>query len=210
MDKLEIGGGSNPAEGYLTLDINPDCSPDITGDVKAFFSPDVEIEDYPDLSRLNGTTFNEIRVVHFIEHIEWIYQKPMFHWIYEKLNNRGKLVIETPNLEWIAKSYLKNRRSGEYPDEHPSLDGRNDFVPWVNFKLFSGCSPGDYHHTMYDKVWLTQVLRQTGFAANVRPSGSTLYAVGLKKVDIPEEEEYYASNRKRDWLGFLKMGQWIR
>ena len=43
MDRLEIGGGSNPTEGYLNLDINADCKPDITGDVRSFFTPDVNL-----------------------------------------------------------------------------------------------------------------------------------------------------------------------
>ena len=43
MDRLEIGGGSNPTEGYLNLDINADCKHDITGDVRSFFTPDVNL-----------------------------------------------------------------------------------------------------------------------------------------------------------------------
>ena len=211
MDKLEIGGGSNPAEGYLNVDINPECSPDIVGDIRAFFSPDVKIEDYPELMEIEDSQFAEIRVIHFIEHIEWIYQKPMFQWFCERLAPRGKLVIETPDLEWIARSYIKNRRNGQYPSEHPDLNDVNDFVPWVNFKLFSGCSPGDYHHSMFDKVWMRRTLREAGFTAKIQQKRGSLYAVGIKMKDGPEkEEQYYVASKKFGVLDIFKMGGWIR
>jgi len=211
MDRLEIGGGSNPTEGYLNLDINADCKPDITGDVRAFFTPDVDLEDYPDLQEIDEFVFDEIRATHFVEHIEWIYQKPMFEWFYKVLKPSGRIVIETPNLHWIIKSYLKNYGSGEYPQEdHPDLNGTNDFVPWVNFKLFSGCSPGDYHHAMFDKVWMRQVLKETGFTPTVKAKGAYIQAIGVKKdLGLPEEEYYVPRNNRRWWDAF-KMGQWIK
>ena len=211
MDRLEIGGGSNPTEGYLNLDINADCKPDITGDVRAFFTPDVDLEDYPDLQEIDEFVFDEIRATHFVEHIEWIYQKPMFEWFYKVLKPSGRIVIETPNLHWIIKISLKNYGSGEYPQEdHPDLNGTNDFVPWVNFKLFSGCSPGDYHHAMFDKVWMRQVLKETGFTPTVKAKGAYIQAIGVKKdLGLPEEEYYVPRNNRRWWDAF-KMGQWIK
>ena len=211
MDRLEIGGGSNPTEGYLNLDINADCKPDITGDVRAFFTPDVNLKDHPELMEIEDSEFDEIKATHFVEHIEWIYQKPMFEWVYRMLRPRGRVFIETHNLRWIIKSYLKNYGSRTYPSEdHSDLNGPNDFVPWVNFKLFSGCSPGDYHHAMFDKIWMKQILKETGFTPTVKAKGAYIQAIGVKKDQGLPEEEYFGSSNNKRWWDMFRMGSWIK
>ena len=194
--KLEIGSGQNPTPDYIHVDLDPKAPDvDLVGDVRALFSPDAVLADYPDLKALDTRPgplelYREIRAVHFIEHIQWIYQRPMFRWFFDLLAPGGVLTIETPDLHWIAKSYLKNHRKRRFPSgEHPHLSRPEDFHWWVNFKLFSGCSSGDYHHCAYDSRSLTEMLRASGLSGGVKARGGTLYARGRKRSE--PNTDYY-------------------
>ena len=200
FDKLELGGGGQPTEGYLQVAWSKTSNPHILGDVKALFSPDAKVEDFPGLEQLSftgGFLFNEIRASHFIEHIPWLYQESMFSWLYNILEPGGRLSLETPDLLWVAKSYIKNQRRRKFPiDEQPLLSGPDDFIPWVNYKLFSGCSysleeGGDYHHCLYDKDWLTLILTKAGFKASVSSRRGKLRAMAYRPKEEMSSNEYY-------------------
>lgn len=183
-DSLEIGGGVNATPGYLQIDIDANVDPDIVADVRAIFTPDVKLEDYPDLeplADLGNPMFSRIKAIHFIEHVQWLYQEAMFQWFFALLYPGGVLELETPDLMWIAKSYIKNKKKSKFPlTDHPTLNKPQHFVPWVNFKLYSGCSLGDYHHCMYDKEHLGQSLKGVGFNAKIKARGGHLYASAIK------------------------------
>jgi len=184
LDRLEIGSGNTPEDGFTHLDVNPQ-SPhvEIVGDIRSIFSVDYDISQYPDLVYLKDIqgVFSEIRAVHVVEHVQWIYQKAMFEWFFRLLKDGGRLTVQTPDLEWIAKSYIKNKRKKRFPEtDHPDLSLPKDFTAWANFKLYSGCSKGDYHHCSYDRDWLKQVMVAAGFRTSIHRRGGTLHATGNK------------------------------
>ena len=177
--KLELGGGENFfTEGYLNVDIKEGPGVDVVGDLLALFTPDAEMSDYPLLERLDGENlFTEVRAIHFVEHIPWIYQESMFDWIWRILEPGGTLEVVTPNLEYICRVYLKRGRwrvsrflkrafKGVVLDlipetDHPyiiSSKNEIDLRRWFNFKTFSGCSKGDYHHCLYDTYMFKDLL----------------------------------------------------
>lgn len=170
---LEIGN-IGPVPGYTTLDIRDGA--DYIGDVRGCITNDYECSD--DLELIPQGTFLVVKMVNVIEHIQWIYQSAFFDWINKLLVTEGMVYIDTPNLEFIAKVYvtgLEYAAKGLLPkfpgDQYPGMTDRNGSViepaknlqRWVQFKLFSGCSPGDFHHCCYDAYWLARMLADAGF-----------------------------------------------
>ena len=182
--QLELGGGKNPSPGFFNVDIVNEDTVDLVGDLRALFTPDVDIEDYPQLVKFQESNqCSHVSAVHFIEHIPWIYQDAMFKWINHILVDGGMFQGVTPNLKDIAKIYLKRKRSlirnsilglfgAKQPlfpaDEHPDIKGNTDeynLKLWTNFRIFSGCGIsesgklGDYHHCLYDKEMFVSLLK---------------------------------------------------
>jgi len=101
----------------------------------------------------------------------------------------GMVYVATPNLAYAIGVYVANRerqmrgKSLSYPvSEHtylkPGVD--HDMQRWVNFKFFSGCSPGDTHHTAFDRLWLYELLKLQGFEKISIHDGATLKAIAYK------------------------------
>lgn len=202
---LDIGSGddeNNPLRqaGLIqTLDNREEFSPDYFGDIRAIFVPDFSSEVSVGLHGLGKNHYMLIKLQHVVEHIEWIYQEFLWKWVMELLAPGGMVYVATPNLEFALGVYYENRKKQirgknvKYPiDEHTYLKPgvTEDMQRWVNFKLFSGCSPGDYHHCCYDRQWLGNVLLSTGFENISIYDGSTLKAMahkpGMQQFNVSE------------------------
>ena len=208
-DKLEIGSGGNPGEGFTHLDINPNAPHvEFIGDIRAIFMPEeFDINLYPTLLPLKAKSqedelllFKEIRLYHVVEHIHWYNQMAMWQWLYQLLKEGGKLDIETPDMEWVMKLYLKNRSKWRrflnggilnYPrTEHPDISANTgeSLSRWVAFKIHSGGSYDklsgihDHHLGMYDKTRLKAELENSGFSSTVSQIQGTLKAVAVKPI----------------------------
>ena len=208
-DKLEIGSGENPGEGFTHLDINPNAPHvEFIGDIRAIFMPEeFDINLYPTLLPLKAKSqedelllFKEIRLYHVVEHIHWYNQMAMWQWLYQLLKEGGKLDIETPDMEWVMKLYLKNRSKWRrflnggifnYPrNEHPDISANTgeSLSRWVAFKIHSGGSydkPSgihDHHLGMYDKTRLKTELDNSGFSSTVLQIQETLKATAVKPI----------------------------
>ena len=197
---LDVGTGNDDSENYTTIDMDISCKPDIVGDIRCLFAPSdfyrEKKTDYPDLEHLQTGMFYYVRLKHVIEHVEWIYHQAMFDWLSNIVSGGGYVEIETPNLRYIIKMYadqIKIHDSGGMPKfpagEHNDLDNTKpiDFQRWVNFKLFSGCSPGDTHHSCFDIYTLCYYLQQHHFTGIVAYNGSTLRVLAIRESN-PETD----------------------
>jgi len=182
---LDIGNPSTD-EHYTTLDIVP--GGDIQGDVRCAFAPGHQEKDCPGVQHLAKGWYMLVRMKHTIEHIEWIYQDFLIRWVHSLLAEGGMFYIHTPSLEYNAKVYLENRKLQDrgkqvkYPvHEHIycSKDVPTDLQLWVNFKFFSGCSPGDYHHAMFDAPLMNYMLGKYFHKVNIAAS-DMISAVAFK------------------------------
>lgn len=181
MDKLDIGSGQ-PRDDCATID-KEDIGCSYTGDIRTLFAP-VYNDNVPrSLKKIKIHSFRFVQMQHIVEHIEWIYQEPMFRWVYSLLAGDGVLFVETPNVEVIIKQFLSF--TSELAKQHPDIkeDDPDANIKWLNFKLYSGCSTnkvkdgcvnGDFHLCMYNKDWLVNKLIKVGFAHVEINVGETL------------------------------------
>lgn len=188
---LDVGAGTDKNEFFSTLDIREEFNPDYLGDLRCLFAPGYteNIGDYPSLMNIPENEVMVLKLQHVIEHIEWIYQEFLFEWAMKVLAPGGMIYISTPNLAYAVGVYVKNRKRQKqgkplsYPiSEHTYLKPgvSHDLQRWFNFKTFSGCSPGDTHHSAFDRLWLYEYLTLHGFENISIHDGATLKAIAFK------------------------------
>lgn len=209
---LDFGAGNLHDDRFTTIDIDPVTNPDLVIDIRVLFAGSDhyrELSDrYPDAKKITGG-YMLIRMLHAIEHMEWIYQRAMFQWLFSILGQGGKLFLATPNVEYAAKIYVQNLErleAGKFPafprNEHPDFINTNrgyDVVRWFNFKLYSGCSWGDFHHCMYDRYWLVNVLAEVGFTDIMYADGNTLYVLASKPSTAESDVDHSVRNVIAEW-----------
>jgi len=195
---LEIGDIN--LDDRLTVDFVEGA--DYVGDIRAFFSSDYEFTDSIRALQARQGSFAVVRMQHVLEHIQWIHQAACLQWVNSLLDDGGMVYIETPNIEFVAKMYLKNLENLEngkpvrFPaNEYPGMLGDVDnseknemnFWKWINFKIYSGCSLGDYHHCAYDPYWLSRMMKAAGFGQISMCARDTVRAIGFK-LNVPDTE----------------------
>lgn len=232
--KLEIGSGNNPTEGYIHLDVNSKAPHvEIVGDIMTIIAPHDFLQNYPDLDFLKIGVheelglYEEIIMKHFIEHVHWLYQPTLLRFLFNILNEGGIIEIETPDFEWIVKTYINGRGSrfkrwmsdrrirkdlksiSYFPEkDHPEISKQTlpNLSRWTIFRMFSGGSYDkesnirDYHLGLYDKERLSFELSQAGFKSSVRRDFKSGVLKALaKKVRDKEEvvKDYFAGDEDR-------------
>lgn len=192
---LDIGTGNDSADRFTTVDMDSRCNPDIVGDIRCCFAASDYYRDmkaqYPDLSGIVGSRYVVVRAKHVVEHIEWLYHQTLFEWLFAITAHGGVVIIDTPNLDYIVKLYYKasNLADNQQPFKFPAHEYAGikngsavDLSRWVQFKLFSGCSPGDYHHACLNRRLLYHYLSSVGFEPVGISDDDTLRAIGYKPI----------------------------
>ena len=127
----------------MTLDADPRWEPDVVG----------TLPEFPIGSIRND--FDEIFLIHGIEHFHWWEAKPLLANIRTALRTGGTLVLEQPNLESVAKAILG---MATYSDlwERDTL--------WA---LYGAPEGGLMSHKFgYTPTMLKAVLEESGFASD--------------------------------------------
>jgi predicted SAM-dependent methyltransferase len=91
--KLHLGCGKNIKNGYINID----------GFLKGdnITNMDILNMNYPDSS------VDEILAEHLFEHIPFKDEERLFTECFRLLKTGGKLVVETPDMEWLCKQFLE-------------------------------------------------------------------------------------------------------
>lgn len=135
--KLNIGCGSNKIEGYINIDTEESCQPDLIHDLMEKPLP------YED------GTVEEILFFHCIEHIRKVLHQTILTEFQRVLTPSGRLYISYPNF-WECAQRWKNNTGGERKFWEATLYGRQLY-------------PADYHVAAMDPVELTDLLGKCGF-----------------------------------------------
>ncbi len=135
FDKLEIGSGTKPKEGYLHFDIRNIKETDVVGDAK-----NLPFED---------ESFSEIFSRFFLEHLFRSDAKKVLSEMYRVLKKGGKLEIIVPNLNYFCKLFISE--TGQKKE-------------WALNKIYGFEKYGEDHHFFgYDEEILTNFLKEVKF-----------------------------------------------
>lgn len=91
--KLHLGCGPNIKEGYVNVDAFVD-------------DPRVVKADITNLPYADGSV-DEILSEHVFEHVGFAEEERLFRECYRVLRPGGLLVLETPDMEWLCRAFLK-------------------------------------------------------------------------------------------------------
>ena len=181
---LQLGGPSRD-DGCDVVDFpGMGSDPLYVGDIRALWNP----TDYPDpgnLTMIPEGFYSRLLVHRFCSRIEWIYQGDLFAQFFRWLAPGGQIEVEDINLPFILRHYIKRRGRKTFPiTDHPEIGNRDgvSLQRWVNFALYSGCSPGDTRNSIMDKHLLRAYLKAAGLTKVRVESALVLSGKGTKPL----------------------------
>jgi predicted SAM-dependent methyltransferase len=129
---LDVGCGPFKKEGFLGIDIDPSCNPDIVASMDNIPLPDASVI--------------ELRSSHSLEHVTK-YDVPRVLQEWKRLLKPGGIaVIEVPDLEWCIHNWLWRKTTDWHMD---TIFGQQT-------------SPGEAHRTGFTYDIMADYLRQAG------------------------------------------------
>lgn len=137
--KLNVGCGTNKIQGFINIDTEESCKPDLIHNIMEDPLP------FPDGSA------EEIVFFHCIEHIRKCYHRAVLTEFARVLKPGGKLYISYPNF-WECAQRWKQNTGGMKKFWEATLYGRQLY-------------PTDYHVCAMDPDELTDLLFSIGFAS---------------------------------------------
>lgn len=137
LRKLNVGCGYDKREGYVNVDVDPDCEPDIL----------VSLEDDSGIPR---QYFEEVLAHDVLEHIPRSSTLSALLTWSDYLVPGGRLVIQTSNMEGIIDMMRANPRF--------------DHQYGMTICMFGNqMHPGDFHYTGFTELTLRVYLMAAGF-----------------------------------------------
>jgi predicted SAM-dependent methyltransferase len=135
--KLNIGSGENKVEGFVNIDMEEGCRPDLLLDIRK--------ERFP----YSDNSVEEAWMTHALEHIERRYWDQLFMEVKRVLIINGKFVLAYPEFSKCATNFLNNKN--------------NNRTFWAATLFGLQRWPGDYHVTPMDSSELATILESYGF-----------------------------------------------
>ena len=135
--KLNLGCGTSKIDGYVNVDIDPQCDPD-------------EVFDFRLKLPYEDNSIEKIVMYHVIEHIEKKYHYDMLKEIHRVLQPEGELVLAFPEFTKVVQNWKDNKR------------GMRDF--WEATIYGRQASPSDFHVSLMDTDQLSIHLVRHGFS----------------------------------------------
>jgi hypothetical protein len=175
MVKLNLGCGFDKRSGYVNIDVREDVKPDVVMDVEKEL-----------LKRFRDESVDEILAKDFVEHLSWRVVKDFLKDCFRALKKGGRIYIQTPDLEAIARKVILNPEF-----RFGSLEGFEAISYWVY-------GSGDYgtpsfHRAGFTIPALKKLLESCGFIVeDIRNDGGSIglsnglmAAVENREVDVP-------------------------
>lgn len=137
MLKLNLGCGSTKLEGYVNVDLEASCNPDLVFDFTKLYLP------------YEPDSVDEIVMFHTIEHIPKTHHVQILDGFWKVLKPGARLILSYPNF-WECAQNWKNNYKGDRDFWHRTLYGRQLY-------------PSDFHVCAMDPTELEVLLRDLGF-----------------------------------------------
>ena len=137
--RLNIGGGTVRYSNCINLELTKerDNHVDVLGDVRKTLPFD-------------DNKFEEILMIHVIEHIERKFHKHVFDEIWRILQPESRLILAFPDAIEVMKGFIENKGGKRWEVYNQILYGRQD-------------GEGDYHVTAMERQNITTKLFHAGF-----------------------------------------------
>lgn len=132
--KLNIGCYHVKLDGFINIDINPECEPDILGDIR-----ELEFE---------NESVELILASQVLEHFDLIDVKFLLSKFYKWLKHGSHLIIEVPDIGTILDMVEKGECKIE--DHQDAIYGNKEIV-------------GQAHKSQFDETLLINMLKEAGF-----------------------------------------------
>lgn len=142
--KLNLGCGLDKREGYVNIDVREDVEPDMVIDLEKEL-----------LQRFEDESVDEILAKDFLEHLSWRVVETFLRDCHRVLKPNGRIYIQTPDLEAIAKKVILNPNF-----KFGSLYGFKAISYWV----YGGQEyPENTHKSGFTMSSLKRLLEDIGF-----------------------------------------------
>ena len=164
--KLHAYSGNNP-KGLGTSDLEEwlhlskdeedrsEAHAELVADLRYVASDDFDITEHLDLLHLNSEQFDEILLTHVLDYIEWKNQEDFLVYIWNLLDEYGRLKITTRNFDLIREKLVKKRR----------FTKSNAYDDWAEqmYMIYSSTCPSDTFLCCHTKDTLKYTLLRAGF-----------------------------------------------
>ena len=155
---LHLGCGRNIKEGYVNIDAYVD-DPRV---IKA------EITDIP----YPKNSADEILAEHVFEHLGFAEEERLFRECFRVLRIGGKLIVETPDMEWLCRAFLVAKDEFKEFYQVESIDhyfgnGRTTEQRWgmITTHFFGNQNgPGQFHRNGYTIGKFQAISKMIGFS----------------------------------------------
>ena len=155
LDKLEIGSGNKPKEGYLHFDVRDNVKADVIGDARKL--------------PFGNEEFSEVYSRFFLEHLLRKDALVALSEMFRVLKKEGVLEIIVPNIGYFCKLFITE--TGQKKEW--ALNKIYGFENYIE----------DHHYFGYDEDTLTQALILSGFSEIKRINEEEQYLhLSAKKV----------------------------
>ena len=174
--RLNFGCGYDKREGYLNVDSDPACEPDV-----------LLVDN--DLSVLPRHGFDEILAHDVLEHIpRAVTPAILLEWA-DLLTDGGKLVLQTSSIEGVASQLADNP---SFRDQHG----------WTICLFGNQAHPGDFHLTGFTDMTLSVHLLAAGFRVDSMwvTDHWLLHAEATKVADWTDVVEQHATSDDEEFL----------